>query len=451
MAAPSYTDNFNQVIFEDDTGTNFTLVSSGGGGQNSLTQPETDDYIQGNDCVSRNPWSNAARGMVYQGPAVNNFANDNALWIWAKADISKALETYALPADAEGAGVQVLVGDGTSLTTNLNRYYVDGSETYEFGGWRCYVVDPTFTPSVNNTSATLFSHYGMLWNIPGNGPSKGFPFKIDAIRSGSTFTIVFGDATNGYATFEGFANTANADANRWGCFNENNGVYILQGTIFFGNGNDPVDFRDSNRTILIADTPWVSSSFNGFTVRNDNARIDWTNISITSLANTTYGSSTVARGEFGFSTSGDLADINFESCTFVNMGTFEFGVNSTINATTFRGCGQIKQGQATITNCTIADSTATSAVLLDNSGVDEGANLNNTDFTSSGTGHAIEINQFGGSSLTLNNVTFSNYAGTPGSTTGTTGNEAVFINRTGNFTINVNGGDTPSDRDWETD
>jgi len=429
MAAPSYTTELtNQEIFTDGGTGTWTLISSGGGGQNALTDPETDDYIQGSSAVSRNPFSNAARGMVFA--STQTIASGDAVWIWTKADVAQSLDTL-VPADADGAGVQVAIG---SATNAIDFYYMDGSDTYQIGGWKCYVVDPTITADITGRGAGT-SQFGVRWNVPGSGPSKGFPFKIDAMRVGRSFTITDGDLANGYATFGGLSDTSNTLANQWGCFIYANGVYTMQGLMQLGDGTSPVDFRDSNRVIFIADTTKVGSTFNGIEVNQATSRVDWTNISISSLGTTSKG----------YFLANDDADINFESCTFVDMDTFGFLSNSTVNETVFRRCGQIDQNQAVISNCVINGSTATSAVLLDNSGVDLGQNLNNTAFTSSGTGHAIEITS--GTEATLSNITYSGYAGTPGSTSGTTGNEAVYVNiSSGSFTLTVSGGDTPSVR-----
>lgn len=425
MAAPSYTTELtSQEIFTDGGTGTWTLISSGGGGQNALTDPDTDDFIQGSSAVSRNPFSSSARGMVFA--STQTIASGDAVWVWTKADAAQALDTL-VPADADGAGVQIAIGSSTSA---VDYYYVDGKDTYQIGGWKCYVVDPTITADITGRG-TGTTHFGVRWNVPGSGPSKGFPFKIDAMRVGRTFTITDGDLANGYATFTGLSNTANALANQWGCFIYANGVYTMQGLMQLGDGTTAVDFRDSNRVIFVADTTKVASNFNGIEVNQATSRVDWTNISISALG-------TNSKGYFIANAN---ADLNFESCTFVNMDTFGFLSNSTINDTTFRGCGQIDQNLALMDSCTISNSTATSALLLDNSGADLGGNLSNTVFNSSGTGHAIEIT--GGTSVTLNNISFNGYAGTDGST----GNEAVYINiGSGSFTVNVSGGDTPTIR-----
>jgi len=427
MAAPSYsTELTSQEVFTDGGVGTWSLISSGGGGQNSLTDPEVDDYVQGSSCVSRSPWSNAARGMVFN--STQTIASGDAVWIWTKADVAQALDTKS-GADPQGGGIQCLVGSSSNA---LNAYYVDGSDTYTFGGWKCYPIDPEISANgtFGNTPTATTSWFGVAWNIPGSGPSKGFPFKIDAMRVGRAFSITDGDLANGYATFSGLSSTAGSLANQWGVFNFSNGVYTMQGLMQLGTAT-AVDFRDSNRTLFVANTEFVSSTFNGIEVNNAASRVDWTNVSIAALG-------TVSRGSFIANAN---ADINFESCTFVGMNTFGFLSNSTINDTVFRGCGQIDQNLALMGSCTISNSTATSSLLLDNSGADLGGNLSNTTFNSSGTGHAIEITS--GTSVTLNNISFNGYAGTDGST----GNESVYINiGSGTFTVNVSGGDTPTIR-----
>jgi hypothetical protein len=95
--------------------------------------------------------------------------------------------------------------------------------------------------------------------------------------------------------------------------------------------------------------------------------------------------------------------------------------------TVFRRCGQITLGGAAMSDCTITNSTASSALLVGSSVT----SLSNTTFISSGTGHAIEIT--GGTTHTLNNITFTGYA----TSNGSTGNEAVFVNiPSGSVTIN---------------
>jgi len=422
MAAPSYTTELtSQEIFTDSTGGGWTLISSGGGGQNSLNDPETDDYVQGSNCASRSPWSNAARGMVYT--SAQTIAAGDAVWVWTKADVSQTLDTLS-PADADGAGIQVAIGSSTNA---IDYYYMDGSDTYILGGWKCYVVDPAITADAGNRGGTT-STFGVRWNVPGSGPSKGAPFKIDAMRVGRNFNITDGDLANGYATFTGLSSVSNSLTNQWGCFIFANGVYAMQGLMQLGLSGTPVDFRDSNKVIFVANTIKVSSTFNGIEVNDVSSRVDWTNISISALGTNSPG----------YFLANENADININGCNFISMSTFGFLSNSTITENTFRGCGQIDQNQSIMTNNLITNSVATSAVLLDNSGADLGSNFSNNNFVSSGTGHAIEFTS--GTEANLVGLTYTGYATTDGST----GNEAIFVNvPSGTFTLNISGGQTP--------
>lgn len=98
---------------------------------------------------------------------------------------------------------------------------------------------------------------------------------------------------------------------------------------------------------------------------------------------------------------------------------------------TFSGC-TVTQNGATIDACFFVDTTVTS---------DGPADISDCDFSSSGTGHALELTTPG--TYTFSGNTFAGYAGTNGST----GNEAVYNNSGGAVTLNIaGGGDTPSIR-----
>ena len=406
MAAPVYATDLTPLIDENTGNTNnFTLISDGGGGQNAITVADTDDFIEGSSCASRNPFSSSTRGIFYDNGATTVGSGD-AVYIWAKADVAQAIATKA------SGGIQIIIGNNA---TTKSRWYVDGNDTYQIGGWKCYPIDPTITPSTGSHTSTAI--FGCMWNVPSSGPTKGQPFKLDAIRHGRSFIITLGDAS-GYATFNGAASFGSDISRQWGQLQFNNGVYTFQGLLQLGiTGGNVVDFRDQNKSVFIADTEFVSSTFNGIEVQNASSRVDLTNISFQALG-------TVSKGYFE---AVDNADINIEGCTFTDMNTFVFQSNSTIMDAVFRRCGQITLGGASLSESTITNSTAATALLAGSSV----SSLSNTAFISSGTGHAIEIT--GGTTHTLNNITFTGYAATNGST----GNEAIYVNiPSGTVTIN---------------
>jgi hypothetical protein len=410
MAAPIYATDLVD-IYTDTSAGNAVLVSSGGGGQNALTDPESDDYIQGGSSISRNPWSSSIRGIVYTAATAQTIAAGDVVFIWAKADVSQALSTKAI------GGIQALIGNAS---TALNAWYVDGSDSYTFGGWKCYPIDPTITPDTTiGTPTTATQSFGVRWNVPATGPSKGFPFKIDAIRSGRAIEVTDGDLANGYSTFLGAADFQGVISRQWGLFQFQDGTYLHQGLFRQGTSTTSVDFRDSNRVIFIAATDFVSADFNGYEINNASSNILWNNISISALG-------TVSRGNFVINNN---ATVLFNECTFNSLGTFSLGgTNTTIQGSTFRGAGLITLNGSNFTNNTINTSISSTSVITTTLNDITGCN-----FVSDGSNHAVELTSLGGGSMIWDNTT-SGYAGT----NGVSGNETLFINvGSGLLTINV--------------
>jgi len=408
MAAPVITTDLVDVIADMPNTTGWTLISSGGGGANSLTAPESDYFIQGISCISRNPFSSSIRGMLYNSS--QTVPAGDAVFMWCWCGVSAAINTEA------GGGMQICIGN---LTTAFKAWYVRGSDTYQYGGWICIPVDPTITEDVAVGAPTsVTSQFGVRWDVPAAGPARGFPFAIDAIRRGRTLTITDGDS-GGYATFVLAAAENDDQTNRWGLFQEIDGGYLQQGLFLMGTAGLAVDFRDANRNIAIADTKKVGANFNEFEVRNASSNLEWTNIVIAPLG-------TTSRGRFVNSNNATISKIG---CSFTRMDTFVYGSNSTLTDTTFRQCALVTQSSATFTNCTFEESRATSALLSNNPGLVSGCR-----FVSDGTGHAIEITTAG--SYTFDDNEFSGYAGADGST----GNEAIYNNSGGAVTLNVSGG-----------
>lgn len=415
MAIPSYTTNLTDIIADMPNTTGWTLISSGGGGANSMIAPETDYFIQGDSCISRNPWSSAIRGMVYNAGATTITSGD-AIFYWFWAGVPNALATEA------SGGIQCLVGSGTGA---LKAYYVRGSDTYAYGGWVCVPVDPSLTEDIAIGSPTATRQFfGVRWNIPAGGPSRGNPFAIDAIRHGRTLVVSGGEASN-YSTFNGAATQNDNNSNRWGLLQATEGGFLHQGLLQMGTSGALVDFRDSNRNIAIADTKKVSAGFNGFEVINATSNIEWSNIQISALG-------TVSKGYFEMV---DNATLSKNGCVFTDMSTFLYRSNSSIINSIWRRCGVVTQNSASIESCLFDRSTGTTALV-----VNDVTALSDTDFVSSGTGYGLEGFSTAGT-YTLTNIGFSGYA----STNGTTGNEAIHVlATTGVVDINIVGGSAPT-------
>ena len=142
MAVPAYATDLNDIY--TDTA-NFTLV---GGGR--VTVSETDDYIQGANCWSHDPFSSGIEGGIHNSS--ETIAADDAVFIWTKCDVAATLATHA------AGGIQCLIG---SSATDYDVFYVAGSDDYIYGGWKCYPVDPAIAPST--TVGTPTSTTCLLW------------------------------------------------------------------------------------------------------------------------------------------------------------------------------------------------------------------------------------------------------------------------------------------------
>jgi len=264
MAVPAYATDLTD-IFTD--GGSWTLV---GGGR--TTDPDTDDYIQGNSCWSHDPFSSGIEGGVVN--SAQTITAGDAVFIWLKADISPALATHA------AGGIQALIGNAA---TALKAFYVKGSDDYIYGGWLCIPVDPTKTPSTNiGTPTAVTDYFGVRWNVPATGPSKGYPFKIDAIRHGKAIEITAGDAGTP-ATWDAAAVYDSNTTRQWGLVQPTNTGAAIQGNVFWGTAATAVYSVDSNRTIVVNDTEWTDTDFTKLIFPNVNNVVVWDNVGVSAL------------------------------------------------------------------------------------------------------------------------------------------------------------------------
>jgi hypothetical protein len=403
-------------IFTDGTTTGWTAL---GGGASALSQ-ETDYYIQGISCLSKAAFASAEKGMIFGG-ATATIPTDGAVFIWVTHQTANSLNTIA------NGGLQVLLGSSASA---YKQYYIGGSDTIKYDNrWLCIPVNPTILANLTTGVPTaVVSFYGTLANMVG-GPTKGAPLAVDAIRYGrGIYSYVSGDLANGYANFLNAA-AFNDDVTRaYGQIQLSGGVFKLQGLHSLGTSVTPVDFRDSNRSMVISDTLKVTPAFNSFTINNAASNVLWTNININSLG-------AVSRGNF---TVIDNAVVLLDTCVLTDMGLFVLASNTTLLNTTLRRSDRISLNNGTITSCTIdrnINATSILATTLDF--------VTDTSFISKGTGYAVELNSLGAGSMNWKNT----LTGYP-SVNGVTGNEAIFVNvASGNLTINVFAGySTPSIR-----
>lgn len=391
MAAPTYTTDLSDILLDMPSTTGWSAL---GGGQAALTAPETDYYIQGNNCITKGAWASATKGMIYSTGATQSNPTDGALIMWLTH-----LTPNSLAAKSAG-GIQVIVGSSSSA---YDHWYVGGSDTLPFGGWVLAAVDLGITPDNTTGAPNDTSFVGALANLPTGGPTKGSPFAIDAFRIGrGEFRCVDGDLANGYATFASAQSFGDDITRRWGLLSFNAGAYYQSGLFVFGTASTAVDFRDANRVIFIRDHDRVTANFNGLEVRNSGSNVALTNISVKALGTNSPGRWITT----------DNATVALTGCTFTDMGTFSFLSGLTAQETTWRGCGQITAAGSEISDCTIAEPTvaADSSSLVWDVATDPDGKLDGTVFTKgSAAHHAIEFGTSSPTSMTLRGNSFSGF------------------------------------------
>jgi hypothetical protein len=422
MAAPTYSTDLT-LINSGEATTNWTEPT--GATQGGVAVAETDYFIQGTGCISKTFNATGLGGLHFNNGAGVTIPTDGAFFLWTYFGAPNALNTFA------NGGLRVTCGSGAA---DYKMFYMAGSDTYAYGGWLCWPVDPAQTADATQGSPSATRQFfGMVCNVSVS-IGKGNPFGVDVIRYGrGTLQIVDGDLANGFGTFAGAAAENDTVSNRWGLLQDQIGSYKHQGHFLMGTSGTPVDFRDSNRIIFIASTTKVTANFNLYEVRNASSRVDWTGIAITALG-------TVSKGRFLMT---DNADVNLDSCTFTDMDTFVFLSALEATGCTWRRCGQITAPGCEILNSLITSYTGasdTSALVWD-ANVDTNGKLDGTEFRKgSGTTHAIELGTTSPTAITLTNVTFSDYNASNGQN-----DSAIHVKRTtGTVDITITGGTTPS-------
>jgi hypothetical protein len=431
VVAPAYATDLTDIT--TDFTNNWNLITEGGGGQNAITAPERDDGIyddgSGVVCVSRNPFSSSIRGIAYDR-ALITVATDDAVFYWWKADVAAALDSFA------NFGVRLCAG---STLTDYRQYGVAGNDTYAKGGWRCTPIDVTNAGDLDRgTPGTPnYDTFGIAFDLPGSGPSKGFPFKISMIRHGRSVDVTEGDSGDP-ATWAKLATHAEAGTRRWGIVEETDTGADIAGIVNWGTASTAVYSRDSNRAITFRETfGHVVAEFTKLVFANASTDIEWNGITFTALDATNRGVIEI--------NSTDNPAVGLLSCVFTDLTRIEDGGSNTdytgstfvgvadqivSNGGTFAACTFDSPGVAVDESAFVYNETADPGTILAGSSFVKGANAH----------HAIELGLSSPTSVTLDGVSFSGFGAAAAN------DATIYVKRTsGTVTINLtNGADTPT-------
>lgn len=332
-------------------------------------------------------------------------------------------------------GIEFLIGDAANPKSgNWSGFFFDETQYPVEGGWIRVWLDITRTRNTGAGTLNLANvrQFGVefdIGNVGGNAPNC----LLDRIDYSTGGLLIRNGTAGSPATFADLSTSDTNTSNAFGVVRPQNGVNFILARVTIGDANATV-FSDTGFANIFADQRLCASDFMGVTVdlQNGGTDVDFVNGLLRS-------GGSVNRGDF--IVSGTAGTFDARSSTFDNLRIL------TLNASCdFIGCQISNSGQATLNGASflsgsVTNSTAASALLW-NTAENTLGKLDDTVFTSSGSGHAIEFTN-SLSEITLSGVGFNDYAVTNGST----GNEAIYNNTGGLITINiVEGGDTPSVR-----
>jgi hypothetical protein len=423
MTAATYTTNLTEII--GDTETNATTNWSAlGGGASGLNAGETDYFIEGSQCLTKNAFASATKGMIYNdGADFGGSGTDGAYSIWATHLTPNSLDTIA------AGGLQFLVGSSTS---DFEQYYIAGNDTVEFGGWVFGAINEATAgdASTGTPSTTVEQYFGVQAKMVG-GPTKGAPLAIDTVRAGRHDLIIeFGTGADPEATFDAVLTSLETATNRWGLLAQRTpgGDFENSGLIQFGTSTNAVEFNDSDKVIFIRDHPHVTANFNTWEANNASSIITFTNLVVKALGTTSTGRWLTNNNP----------TMTWTTSSFIDMGAFTFGTNSTIDTCTFNNCGVITPAGATMNGSNILASAvaADDGALFYDETADPDGELNNMTF-SKGTNahHAIRFGTSVPAAITLRGCDFSGFGSTDDA------NDSVFRfdDTAGSITLNLVG------------
>ena len=223
-----------------------------------------DPKIQGSYCIDSRVTANSAWAL-----AASNVNLNTGLHIFhqQRNDAVAATDTIALG----GQGISISSDTAPTLTgttpsngpTNSKTQYLNGNDGDILGGWTCFAVDPTSTPSLTLGSCTLTAvrRIGIRAKVLGTISTKSKNILYDALRVGTGITIVDGYGRTP-VTISDILSTVGSNTNAWGVVTQISGIYYAVGKMTFGKSDQTnvTVFEDTNKTIVYRNFP-VASTF----------------------------------------------------------------------------------------------------------------------------------------------------------------------------------------------
>jgi hypothetical protein len=390
--------------------------------------------------------------------------SDELIYVWVLANGS--MDTLV------NGGIAIVLLDATPDEIG---YHVAGSDVAAFRhaegpvGWQCLLIDGAVkdvTPGDNTalagTEAGLdfanITAVGSMFKTLSKALGGASNCFTDTIRYGNDGLVIAGGTTGARGNFDEIAieDRSGATGTAYGiCRELGPGLFGLQGPLTFGLVATSAEhwFQDTNVTVIFEDRNIGTSRYYFNVVGN---ATDTQHFQLGLISGTEFGTDgcniTVPAGVGGSSDMSD-ADLDFVGLYDTVFTGFDGGILFCDDATnginhdvfdcSFVLCGTINPGRVDMKNCTISSSSATTAMLVEDS---DNTLMEKLSFISDGTGHALELTHTGAGphTITLKGHSYNGYASIDGST----GNEVLLYNpgtTSANITITIAGdGETPT-------
>ena len=414
MAVPAYTTDLTDI----DLGqTANNAVAYGGGGAGLGTG--ADFAIQDTLAVDKQI-TNADKGILFVDNTVSLGASDH-IFGWIYGATPGILDTLV------NGGKVMVIGTGTSA---INKYALEGSDTRPQGGNKPYAVRySTAAPSVGSqvgSPGATPSHFGGGLNTVNT--AKGANLGLDAFRYGTGAYVTAGEVASP-ATILGFATQDEATLNKFGIFFRFDGIYQWQGRFAIGQdatGTPTVAHYDDveSAALVVLDTPHSQTDFTQWIIDHPSTYFHCANKSFFSRGTNNPGRVVINNAS--------ATSPGWATCVWNAYGPMNGHVNVPYVGCTFNDCAAFTQNGGSLTNC---KSNACAPMVVDDIDLIVGH-----EFTSGGTGYAVDL----GTIATTRTKTWDDTAIGYAATDGTTGNETILVNVASGQTLTINVADGAS-------
>lgn len=424
------------VITTADSGGSGTWGDAGAPGSSFsdvLVREGTHSRAKGTNSTTQQTILYSLPGNInLSGETLFNLSSHVGFWVWVTNPQSLRSK--------DSAGFTTIIGNNVF---SFDEHYVLGNDNYpKDGGWKKVWVALGRTPDAVIGSGLIKSTakiFGARYNFSEIIDSAQ-NVALDAIHftryASRTFLIAGGDSASP-ATFQDAIDID--DSGSYGSiFNRGNSI-ILDRILQLGDSVNPIYFDDSDKTFLFGDQPFAEPPRLLLDATNVNTRININKVAFCSTG-------TVNSGNFSFT--GDDGEINISDCSFKEVSQTFNSLAININNCSYNKSYIQFLNASALNNCTFSNYVGpVAAISWGVTGLpvfpgDTSGKLDNANFISSGTGHAIFLSQYVDSELTFNGHSYNGYATVDGST----GNEVLYNNSGKDVTIIVRGGDVPTVR-----